>query len=566
MVRTMNNSRKSRCIKADRISQLPEHILRHILSFVPIKDAARTKTLSTEWKRVCTSYNICTCLCYDHNSFALQLLLSADAIGQEPDVCEIRDKFVDFVVDNLGKISQQKSSVLRLSLDVAVFNDEFSSVDELMDLFGKTKVEELCVTMQTIDSQVFTEWEKTLEDVCYEFPYPTVLASNWLESLTIRWCKFPATAAGTFSSLRQLWLRQVMLSEESLSTLGSCCPGIEPIDDYCTFWFETLKLSEFPKLKKASILASGEFGLLNNVDTTETNLENLYYESIEYNWVTSPAACRNFRELTLYYCHVIAPNLFEDFTTAFPLIENVRITGDSSFEGVDWFKATTNNHLRSLDIHYVFLILQKLYVDCPNLKYFRFDFNVYSHLDTSWFISLKKFIEQIGGHKSIWLPLRVSLKMVQFVLDEFQATPISQLKHVHLELEIKNSNKKDFGHLVEAFVDGLFWATCSNTLTIQVLHGYYCYDVVKYLCRRLADKKPQNESCCEQQLCHKYWWHNMEDFEVTLGNKDMKEKLTCLAEMVKMAQTNHQKRNPEFRFQWYTIEEIARFLVDMNES
>ncbi|XP_021719986.1 F-box/LRR-repeat protein At3g58940-like [Chenopodium quinoa] len=513
MVRTMNNSRKSRCIKADRISQLPEHILRHILSFVPIKDAARTKTLSTEWKR---------------------LLLSADAIGQEPDVCEIRDKFVDFVVDNLGKISQQKSSVLRLSLDVAVFNDEFSSVDELMDLFGKTKVEELCVTMQTIDSQVFTEWEKTLEDVCYEFPYPTVLASNWLESLTIRWCKFPATAAGTFSSLRQLWLRQVMLSEESLSTLGSCCPGIEPIDDYCTFWFETLKLSEFPKLKKASILASGEFGLLNNVDTTETNLENLYYESIEYNWVTSPAACRNFRELTLYYCHVIAPNLFEDFTTAFPLIENVRITGDSSFEGVDWFKATTNNHLRSLDIHYVFLILQKLYVDCPNLKYFRFNGAVSEE--------------------------------VQFVLDEFQATPISQLKHVHLELEIKNSNKKDFGHLVEAFVDGLFWATCSNTLTIQVLHGYYCYDVVKYLCRRLADKKPQNESCCEQQLCHKYWWHNMEDFEVTLGNKDMKEKLTCLAEMVKMAQTNHQKRNPEFRFQWYTIEEIARFLVDMNES
>uniref|UniRef100_A0A803LNJ6 Uncharacterized protein n=1 Tax=Chenopodium quinoa TaxID=63459 RepID=A0A803LNJ6_CHEQI len=363
-----------------------------------------------------------------------------------------------------------------------------------------------------------------------------------------------------------------MFSEESLTTLGGCCPGIESIDfDYCSFLFKTLKLSKFPKLKKASILTAGEFGSLSSVDTTETNLENFYYESVDYNWVTSPAACCNIKELHLHHCHVIAPNLFEDFTTAFPLIENASIF--ESFKGVDWFKATTNSHLRSLQIHYNFLILQKLYIDCPNLKYFRFygvvseevyincpklrsfqysahvngnipkvvsvnlptdlwyrfDFYVDSDLDTSWFICLKKFIEQIGAHKSIWLSLRVGVKMVQFVLDEFEATPISKLNHVHLELEILNSNRKDIGHIA-AFVDGLFWATYPNTLTIQ---GFYCFDAVKYLCGRLADTKPRNESCCELQLCNKYWWHNMEDFEVTQGNEDMTENLASLVEMVK---------------------------------
>lgn len=42
----------------DRISGLPDHILCHILSFVPTKDAVATSTLSTRWKYVWTSVPI----------------------------------------------------------------------------------------------------------------------------------------------------------------------------------------------------------------------------------------------------------------------------------------------------------------------------------------------------------------------------------------------------------------------------------------------------------------------------------------------------------------------------
>ncbi|MBA0855519.1 hypothetical protein Goshw_014978, partial [Gossypium schwendimanii] len=37
------------CVE-DRISSFPDHILFHILSFLPIKDAVRTSIISTKWR------------------------------------------------------------------------------------------------------------------------------------------------------------------------------------------------------------------------------------------------------------------------------------------------------------------------------------------------------------------------------------------------------------------------------------------------------------------------------------------------------------------------------------
>ncbi|XP_059462036.1 F-box/LRR-repeat protein 13-like [Corylus avellana] len=40
----------------DQISELPDHLLHHILSFMPTKDVVQTKLLSRTWRRVCSSY------------------------------------------------------------------------------------------------------------------------------------------------------------------------------------------------------------------------------------------------------------------------------------------------------------------------------------------------------------------------------------------------------------------------------------------------------------------------------------------------------------------------------
>ncbi|KNA09517.1 hypothetical protein SOVF_152920, partial [Spinacia oleracea] len=95
-----------------------------------------------------------------------------------------------------------------------------------------------------------------------------------------------------------------------------------------------------------------------------------------------------------------------------------------------------------------------------------------------------------------------------------------------------------------AFIDGLIWNTCPATLSI---YGY-AYNPIKYLCEKLADKKLGDECCCEAHLCNKYWWHNIEDFEVKHENKDMKEKLTSLPKLCWEYQ--RRRHGPFITFQW----------------
>ncbi|XP_021840179.1 putative F-box/FBD/LRR-repeat protein At5g22610 [Spinacia oleracea] len=313
----------------DRISRLPEHIIHHILSSIPVKDAGRTSILSKDWKTVCTSYNILPSLHYDHNSFASELLLS----GQEPEIFEIRDKFMDFADNNLVRINHENSPVARLILDVVVIRDEFSRVDQLMDIVGKTKVDELCISVQTKDSRWYShlyddmseEEDEEDEYICYEFPYTSVLASKQLQSLSITWCKFMCNKrtltinennvnVGVFSSLKQLCLSRVMLNNEALSNVGSCCPWIEFVRfEFCIFLFESLKLSKFPNLKKASI-ESEEFRRLHNVDCIGTKLESFHCQSDYLKWVINQDACSNIRKLQLGYLSVNNPSLFEDLS------------------------------------------------------------------------------------------------------------------------------------------------------------------------------------------------------------------------------------------------------------
>ncbi|XP_056684374.1 uncharacterized protein [Spinacia oleracea] len=484
--------------------ELPEHIVHHILSFVPIKDAGRTCILTKDWETLCISYNICPSLHYDHNSFASLLLLSAKT-GQEPELCEIRDKFMDFAENHLLTIQHNSQPVLKLTLDVVVVSDdEFSSVDRLIDLVGKIKAEELYVSVQTKDSHWYDDIFDAVAPggVCYEFPYTTVLASNnKLQSLSIEWCKLiNNNNVGMFSSLQHLKLLQVIVDDEALSNLSSCCPEIQVIHfEYCAFLFESLKLSIFPNLKRATIEGT-DYSLLDN---PLKNLPSFDFRNIGSKLVITPSACSNIRDLKLS-CSVNEPNLFEDLTMAFPLIEKVDL---KDVQGVNRIQAA-NIHLKSLSLLSNYS-LKTIYVDCPNLCDFDF----------------------IGN----------GVEEVDYVQDECEARHISQ-RRLHLEVPILCRLDKEIS---TAFIDSLIWNTCP---TILSTYGY-CYALIKYLCEKLADKKSGDEECCcKGNLCKKYWWHNIKDFEIKHEYMDMKKKLTSLPELCKDFQ--QQRQGSYIKFKW----------------
>ncbi|XP_010667568.2 uncharacterized protein LOC104884588 isoform X1 [Beta vulgaris subsp. vulgaris] len=560
----------------DRISKLPEEIIHHILSFLLIKDAIQTSVLSKTWKYVCSSYKIVQSLHFDETLFALELPLSAQSAGQDQ---EIKDRFMNFVNNRLLTINQQHTPVLELTSNLVVNNADFSHVDRLMNLVRQTKVEELCIFVQTKD---FSWYSEIREDACYDFPYLEILVSSkWLQSLTVRGCRLSSTVGnyviGMYSSLKQLWLSHVFVSnEETISNLAISCPLIELLEfECCTFGMGTLTLSIFHKLKKAYV-EGFQYGEIGEVDIREcVNLES-FSCTTHLELLFNSDGGSNIRDLRL----VDHPLVYGDLTADFPLLEKAKLVIEDI--RVDWFKAA-NYHLRKLEIEFD---PRKIYVDCPNLRYFKYrgsgckkvfidcpnlrellyegdqvpsllKLNLPTHkclvklhfclscdLDTSWFIRFKVFMEHIAGQKiylSIgfdsrfdpWIQSRIQ---VEFELNEFGARiRPSQQNNVHLKVARQNHLTKQTS---AAFVDGLVWSTYPTTLTILG----YCTGIIEYLCKKLASKG--RDGCCEQ-FCNKFWWHNIEDFDATSGNKDMKENL---ASMVMMHNNSTEKSC--FTFKW----------------
>ncbi|XP_021771594.1 putative F-box/LRR-repeat protein At5g02700 [Chenopodium quinoa] len=179
----------------DRISWLPEHVLHVILDKLPLKDAGRSSVLSKTWKSVCSSYPIAPFVNLDHNLFGLKLLEG----GQEPDIDEIRENFMDFTKD--------------------------------------------------------AGWKEIDEDSVYYSIYFSVLASKGLCSLNVHGCKFSSNMSIAFSSLQYLSLSYVVIDKGDVMNTTRSSPAIEILEfDHCTYWIETLELSVFPRLKKATFL------------------------------------------------------------------------------------------------------------------------------------------------------------------------------------------------------------------------------------------------------------------------------------------------------------------------
>ncbi|KAL2941876.1 F-box/LRR-repeat protein 15 [Bienertia sinuspersici] len=464
---------------------------------------------------------------------------------------------MDAADNHLSRVVQQQIPMLKLAVNVGVIGSEFCGVNQLMELVRKAKVEELSIFVQTRDFHWYDD------DVVFE-----------------QGCKFISNNnSGMYSSQQQLCLSQILLfSDEVLSNIAKCCPEIEVIEfDCCFFWISILQLSKFPNLKNATV--EGHQGNLQSVDIRETYLET---------------ACSNIRVLELNQCYISEPDLLKDLTTSFPLLEKAELFDVMHYTEVFDRITTANSHLRSLKL-LSNRVIQKISINCPKLRYFShigagieevyldcpklrtcyynlrdvprkilldlptdiqynvFSFSVDYKLGKSWFISIRKFLEQIAGCDTVYLRLdwhSPSPDMAdEFVLDEFEGVQTFKPKNVHLQLKIYYF--EDTSQFSAAFVDGLVWSTRPTTLSV----GCDCYEFVK-------------------QLCNKYWWHNISDFEVKHKKEDMTQNLASLVEMTKQSRRGLSGRlRPVdlmpfcFKFEWHSTEQFtAKFLVEMARS
>ncbi|KAL1180898.1 hypothetical protein V6Z11_A02G009600 [Gossypium hirsutum] len=178
----------------DRISSFPDHILCHILSFLPIKEAVRTSIISTKWR--CLFSSIST-LEFDH------CLLSGLTDRNV-------DSFKNFV-DRLLKFPDQVSlDCFRLTDRISSWNDE----DHDFDVSGWICAA-LCRGVKEIDLQL---------DNLGDAP-PVLFTCHSLVKLTLegKGSKLEVPPDVCLGNLKTLWLEHWVLFGDSINRLISNC-------------------------------------------------------------------------------------------------------------------------------------------------------------------------------------------------------------------------------------------------------------------------------------------------------------------------------------------------------
>ncbi|TYH26692.1 hypothetical protein ES288_A02G008900v1 [Gossypium darwinii] len=188
----------------DRISSFPDHILCHILSFLPIKEAVRTSIISTKWR--CLFSSIST-IEFDH------CLLSGLTDRNV-------DSFKNFV-DRLLKFPDQVSlDCFRLTDGISSWNDE----DHDFDVSGCICAA-LCRGVKEIDLQL----DNLGDAPPVLFTCHSLVKLTFTNTLEGKGSKLEVPPDVCLGNLKTLWLEHWVLFGDSINRLISNCHVLEDL-------------------------------------------------------------------------------------------------------------------------------------------------------------------------------------------------------------------------------------------------------------------------------------------------------------------------------------------------
>ena len=184
-------------VEPDRVSSLPGHIIDHILSFLPIKEAARTSILSTNWRYKWTTLP--------------NLVFDNECLSQtSKDLFVIKSK-LSRIIDHVLILHSGPIKKFKLSRD----HIDDTDIDRWTLYLTRWQVKEFVLEI----------WKKP--DQRYKIP-------SWLFScqslhhleLLECWLIPPSTFQG-FRNLKSLDLQHVTLSQDAFENLISSSPLLE---------------------------------------------------------------------------------------------------------------------------------------------------------------------------------------------------------------------------------------------------------------------------------------------------------------------------------------------------
>ena len=327
----------------DRISQLPEAVVKHILSFLPTKQVVQSTLFSKTWKHAWTTFPI---LGFHKTFFESQSLYSRNK-RKDRDVQKKKADFQKFVERNLRSRSRKRLRIKKFSLsDCLVKPKSMSRVDRWVSFVVESDVEVLNLSFG---------WS----DIYYRMPQ-TVLVAKSLTELTLHQCKLKSTCGDniSLSSLKKLFLFNVEADDLIIQNLLVGCPVIENMTfDFC-FGIKSLKFLGLPKV--LTIMVQSNVGL-ERLELETPNLYSLYINQKHLLSELNLLPCKNLRTLYLNTWN-ITQKWFDDHLSELPLLENFVLSSCYMLERIK----ISSHHLKSLELQLCHELVEVM-IDAPKL-------------------------------------------------------------------------------------------------------------------------------------------------------------------------------------------------------
>ena len=225
----------------DRISQLPEHILHHILFFMPPKDAARTSTLSMTWRQAWNSLPRSDFRFSSRNSY-----YSYVSEEEKAEFVEETGQFIKSVDEALLPLREQKKIIQRFSLNMSLCDAIYDScIDNWIELVNGNHIEMLDLDILSM-----------IHVKNYVLPQKTFSVES-LVKLSLSGCKLESDYFSYNMKpicLRELTLCFVEIDSHTIMKILRCCLLLEVfVLDSCMKIRPVVHLVNVPKLKKAKL-------------------------------------------------------------------------------------------------------------------------------------------------------------------------------------------------------------------------------------------------------------------------------------------------------------------------
>ncbi|KAK0601846.1 hypothetical protein LWI29_028014 [Acer saccharum] len=327
----------------DRISELPDVIIHHIMSYLSTLEATQTCVLSKRWNHLQTSFPI----------------LDFDLIYFEEKDLETRrkkrkiyniNKFIQFVDASLLPFCEAKVSMQKFRLSMKVYDAErvASHLEKWIELAVANEVKELDLNVETIGDRRYS-------------PPETIFSAEFVTTLKLGGCNLEQSSAYTirFHFLKKLVLNAVHIDEQAFQKFISECPLLEDLFLSLCWHCKCISVSHAPKLKILTVNASPSsnfcddnlFGEVESIEIVVPSLQQCTLIDFHRSFVIDMVGCADLKYFNLTSVKILVQKL-HNLISKLPLLEKL-ILKDCVLERV----SLSSNRLKELQI-----------ICCPRFK------------------------------------------------------------------------------------------------------------------------------------------------------------------------------------------------------